>query len=56
MDLEAFGWLLSPDGQRLLAAAEQAYDAHPNDPVRAASALRGEESAARVAHPYDDFC
>jgi len=49
VDLEAFGWLLTPDGQRLLAEAGQAYDAHPDDPVRAASALRGRESAARVA-------
>jgi SAM-dependent methyltransferase len=49
VDLEAFGWLLTPDGQRLLAAAGQAYVAHPDDPVRAASALRGRESPARVA-------
>ncbi|HET7357463.1 MAG TPA: methyltransferase domain-containing protein [Nocardioidaceae bacterium] len=49
MDLEAFDWLLTPDGQRLLASAEQAYDAHPDDPVRAASALRGKDSSARVA-------
>jgi len=49
VDLEAFGWLLTPDGQRLLAAAERVYDERPDDPVRAASALRGTEAPNRVA-------
>lgn len=49
MDLEAFGWLLTPPGQRLLDLAAQAYDAHPDDPVAAAGAVRGRESPARVA-------
>jgi hypothetical protein len=49
VDLEAFGWLLTPPGQRLLDLAAQAYDAHPDDPVAAAGAVRGRESPARVA-------
>src|SRR5690348_12803102 len=49
VDLEAFGWLLTPDGQRLLHRAGQVYDEHPGAPVGAAGALRGQESPARVA-------
>jgi SAM-dependent methyltransferase len=48
VDLEAFRWLLTDDGQRLLARAGEAYDAAQGDPVRAASAVRREASG------YDD--
>jgi SAM-dependent methyltransferase len=49
MDLATFRWLLTPPGQRLLAAAEAAYAEHPTDPVVAAAALRGRGSADHTA-------
>ncbi len=49
MDLESFGWLLTPDGQRLLHRAEQVYDERPDDPMAASGALRRHENGARVA-------
>ena len=47
MDLEAFRWLLSPDGQRLLARSEQLYDA--DDPIRTATRLRDAATAEQAA-------
>ncbi len=49
MDLEAFGWLLSPDGQRLLARAAQVYVDQAGDPVRTATALRRDAGAEHAA-------
>lgn len=46
MDLETFGWLLTDDGQSLLATAESAYAEHQGDPVRAASQVRRHEADA----------
>lgn len=40
MDLETFEWLLTGDGQRLLARAAHSYADHQGDPVAAASSLR----------------
>ena len=40
MDLETFEWLLTDDGQRLLARAAHSYGDHVGDPVAAASSLR----------------
>lgn len=45
MDLDAFRWLLTPEGQRLLERAGEA-DA---DPLRASAALRKDASAEHVA-------
>ena len=47
MDLEAFRWLLTDDGQALLARAAELYDAHAGDPVRTATALRRRRPPAR---------
>jgi len=50
MDLEAFRWLLTDDGQALLARATALYDDHDGDPVRTASALRrGDVDAGHAA-------
>jgi SAM-dependent methyltransferase len=49
MDLEAFGWLLSPDGQALLARATQSYVDHAGDPVRTAAAVRKAATAEQAA-------
>ena len=46
MDLDAFRWLLTDDGQALLARAE-ALD--PADPLRAQTALRRHAGAEHVA-------
>ncbi|WP_244929871.1 class I SAM-dependent methyltransferase [Nocardioides sp. W7] len=46
MDLDAFRWLLTDDGQRLLARASEVVG---DDPLRAQSALRREASAEHVA-------
>ena len=40
MDLETFEWLLTDDGQRLLAQAAHTYADHEGDPVAAAASLR----------------
>jgi SAM-dependent methyltransferase len=40
MDLEAFRWLLTEDGQRLLSRATELYVERDADPVRTAEALR----------------
>ena len=40
MDLDSFRWLLTDDGQRLLAQATHAYADADGDPVRAAAAVR----------------
>lgn len=45
MDLDAFRWLLTEEGQRLLVSAEEAGD----DPLKAQSALRRTASAEHVA-------
>lgn len=44
MDLEAFRWLLTDAGQRLLRRATEVYVDHAGDPVRTAAALRSVES------------
>ncbi len=46
MDLDAFRWLLTDDGQRLLAAATEVAD---QDPLRAQTALRRTADAEQVA-------
>lgn len=46
MDLDDFRWLLTDEGQRLLARTVEVYADHAGDPVRAASAVR-----ALSAHP-----
>ncbi len=46
MELDDFRWLLTDDGQRLLAAAEEVAD---EDPLRAQSALRRTAQPAHVA-------
>ena len=46
MDLDAFRWLLTDDGQRLLAAATEVAD---QDPLRAQTALRRTADAEHVA-------
>ncbi|HTW13682.1 MAG TPA: class I SAM-dependent methyltransferase [Nocardioides sp.] len=46
MDLDAFRWLLTDDGQRLLARAGEVVG---DDPLRAQTALRREASAEHVA-------
>ena len=40
MDLDTFRWLLTDDGQQLLADAARVLAEHPDDPVAAASGLR----------------
>ncbi|MGO4256059.1 class I SAM-dependent methyltransferase [Marmoricola sp. RAF53] len=45
MDLDAFRWLLTPEGQRLLARAADA----PADPLRASASLRRHGTAEQVA-------
>ncbi|MEZ5097303.1 MAG: SAM-dependent methyltransferase [Nocardioides sp.] len=50
MALATFRWLLTPDGERLLLAAAQAYAEGDGDPVRAATSLRrSERDADRAA-------
>ena len=49
MDLEAFRWLLSPDGRRLLDRASQVYDGRPDRALAAAGTLRREAAAEQVA-------
>ena len=49
MDLEAFGWLLSADGQALLARATELYVDQAGDPVRTAAALRRQATAEHAA-------
>ncbi len=44
VDLDAFRWLLTDAGQRLLNRAAQMYGDHAGDPVRTATALRREAS------------
>ncbi|WP_122818585.1 class I SAM-dependent methyltransferase [Nocardioides pantholopis] len=46
MDLDAFRWLLTDEGQRLLAAAEEVAD---DDPLRAQARLRRTAPAEHVA-------
>ena len=46
MDIDAFRWVLTEDGQRLLAAADEVADA---DPLRAQTALRRTAEPAHVA-------
>jgi SAM-dependent methyltransferase len=46
MELEDFRWLLTDDGQRLLAAADEVVD---EDPLRAQTALRRTAEPAHVA-------
>ena len=45
VDLDAFAWLLTEPGQRLLERAAQA----PEDPLKASAQLRKEASAEQVA-------
>lgn len=49
MDLEAFRWLLTDAGQRLLVRATDVYVDHAGDPVGAATALRRSADAAQAA-------
>jgi SAM-dependent methyltransferase len=53
MDLEAFRWLLSDEGQDLLRRASEVYVDAGGDPLRTTTTLRrdvtGEDAAARVA-------
>jgi len=49
VDLEAFRWLLTRDGQRLLDRATELYAVHGGDPVRTATALRRSAPADRAA-------
>jgi SAM-dependent methyltransferase len=49
VDLEAFRWLLTRDGQRLLDRATELYAVHGGDPVRSATALRRSAPADRAA-------
>lgn len=49
MEVESFRWLLTDEGQRLLAAATSAYDEERGDPVRAAASLRQSATAGRAA-------
>src|SRR4051794_27937519 len=49
VDLEAFRWLLTDDGQRLLARAWEVYAEHGGDPVRASTALRKHVEPSRSA-------
>ena len=57
MDLEAFRWLLTGAGQRLLHRATEVYDEHDGDPVRTATALRllGDPSQAAAALTQADL-
>jgi SAM-dependent methyltransferase len=49
MDLEAFRWLLTPDGQALLATAVNRYDGPGTDPIKVLTALRREASPEHAA-------
>jgi SAM-dependent methyltransferase len=49
VDLKAFRWLLTRDGQRLLDRATELYAVHGGDPVRTATALRRSAPADRAA-------
>ncbi len=50
MDLDAFRWLLSPEGQSLLGRATQMYDGQGgSDPMRMATALRKEAAPEHAA-------
>jgi len=49
MDLEAFRWLLTPDGQDLLRRAEELYDGPAADPIRVLTDLRREATPAHAA-------
>jgi SAM-dependent methyltransferase len=57
VDLEAFRWLLTDPGQRLLHRATEVYDEHAGDPVRTAAALRplGDPSQAAAALTQADL-
>jgi SAM-dependent methyltransferase len=49
MDLDAFRWLLTSEGQALLARAAEVYAAEAGDVVRTAAALRKEAGAEHAA-------
>jgi SAM-dependent methyltransferase len=49
VDLEALRWLLTAAGQDLLTRAHEVYDAHPGDPVGAATALRRHAEPAHAS-------
>jgi SAM-dependent methyltransferase len=49
VDLEAFRWLLSPDGQTLLARTAEMYDGQSAGALEATTALRREASPEQVA-------
>ena len=49
MDLEAFRWLLTDPGQRLLVRATEVYAAHAGDPVRTTTVLRKEANAEQAS-------
>jgi SAM-dependent methyltransferase len=48
VDLDAFRWLLTPEGQSLLERATRLYDGQ-GDPIRTATALRREAAAEHAA-------
>jgi SAM-dependent methyltransferase len=49
VDVDAFRWLLTDDGQTLLGEAEQQYADHPDDPIRTTTALRKRAAAEHAA-------
>ncbi len=49
MDLDAFRWLLTPEGQRLLARAGEEYDDPGTDTLKALQAVRREASPEHAA-------
>jgi len=49
VDLDAFRWLLTPDGQQLLAQAVALRESEDADPMRTASALRRAATPERAA-------
>ncbi|HEX6246998.1 MAG TPA: class I SAM-dependent methyltransferase [Nocardioidaceae bacterium] len=49
MDLEAFRWLLTEEGRRLLAHTVEAYDGRPAHALDAATVLRREAAPEQVA-------
>ena len=49
MDLDAFRWLLTPDGQALLRRAAEVYDGQAGDPMKVLDVLRRDASPEHAA-------
>ena len=49
MDLDAFRWLLTPDGQALLRRASEVYDGQAGDPMKVLDVLRRDASPEHAA-------